>query len=124
VFPLGSANSFQVSTTPSSRAYDGTDSKVSVTNIARVGDDITASLNVGGVAAMQWHYNKLVQATFAHHTTQWAWAHIADLGWRRIRDGSPDGVGNMFDALCEAVANQRKVHVHADATFVYTIYLL
>jgi C1A family cysteine protease len=72
----------------------------------------------------KWHYNKKVLATFAHHTSQSAWANIEGLGWRRIQPGTSDGVTNMFATLCGATANNRKVHVYADDKLIYTIYLV
>lgn len=123
-FPCATNDKFTAGTTPSSKAYDGSDSQVAVTNIQRAGDDITADINVGGAAAKAWHYNVDVRMTFAHHTTQWAWAYIDTLGWRRIKDSAADGVTNMFAACCEAVANGHKVHVYADGTFIYTMYLV
>jgi len=123
-YPTASNSSFTGSSAPNSNSYGGAASNVSVTNIARVGDNITADINVGGAAARQWYYNKAVQATFAHHTTQWAWASVSGLGWRRINSGSADGTTNMFDSLCEAVANGRQVHIEADSQFIYTMYLV
>jgi immune inhibitor A len=123
-FPTGGKTKFDATTTPNSKAYDGTDSKIAITNIQQSGDNITADVNSGGVAALAWHYNVKVVMTFAHHTTQWAWAYIDTLGWRRIKDGAPDGVTNIFGACCEARANSRLVHVYADDTFIYTMYLL
>lgn len=75
-------------------------------------------------SARAWHYNKTVRATYAHHTTQAVWANIDTLGWRRIRTGAADGVTNLFAVCCEAAANNRKVHVNADSTFIYTGYLV
>lgn len=121
-FPCTANSEFMASTTPNSKAYDGSDSQVRVENIQRSGNNITAEISVGMVK--EWHYNKLVKMTFAHHTTQWAWAYIEGLGWRRIKDGAPDGVTNLFDACCEAVANEYKVHVYADSSFIYTLYLV
>jgi len=123
-FPCGSNNSFGPNTTPSSRAYDGSDSEVSITNITRSGDNITANIDVGGAAADGWNYNRAVTSTFASSDTQNAWAHIGGLGWRRIKNGAADGVTNMFEAFCDAATNGRSVHVYADSTFVYTVYLL
>ncbi len=74
--------------------------------------------------AKAWHYNKSVRYTYAHHTTQAVWAYIDILGWRRIKSGAADGVTNMFAVCCEAAANNRKVHVYADGTFIYTVYLV
>ena len=43
-------------------------------------------------------------------------AHIRidGLGWRKIQPTSRDGVTNMFIALCEAFANNRRVNLYAD----------
>jgi hypothetical protein len=72
-----------------------------------------------------WYYNKQVLQTFVHHTTQWAWAYIQDLGWRRIRDGAADGVTNLFIMMCAARANNRLVHVYIDGDdLITTAYLL
>lgn len=76
------------------------------------------------LVASTWYYNKKVLATFAHYTSQWAWANIDGLGWRRIKDGAADGVTNIFAVCCEAAANNREVHVYADGSFIYTMYLL
>jgi immune inhibitor A len=123
-YPYGNNNVFDVNSNPNSKAYDNSGSLVAVTSIARSGQDINASINVGGVAIIAWYNNVKVMATFAHYTTQWAWANISGLGWRRIKDGSPDGVTNMFTACCEAVANNRSVNVYADENFIYTMYVL
>jgi hypothetical protein len=72
----------------------------------------------------KWHYNKKVLATFAHHTSQSAWANMEGLGGRRLQPGTSDGVTNMFATLCGATANNRKVHVYADDKLIYTIYLV
>jgi immune inhibitor A len=121
-FPCGSNASFTGSTNPSSNAYDGSSSNISVTNIQRSGANITADIAVGAVSA--WYYNKKVNLTYAHSTSQWAWAYVESLGWRRINPGASDGTTNMFNALCEAAANGRNVHVYADANFIYTMYLV
>jgi immune inhibitor A len=123
-YPTSANTSFTSSSNPNSNSYGGAASDVSVTNIARSGDNITADINVGGATARQWYYNRAVQATFAHYTTQWAWANISGLGWRRINSGSADGTTNMFDSLCEAVANGRQVHVDADDQLLHTMYLV
>jgi immune inhibitor A len=123
-FPLGATTSFTATTTPTSKAYDGSDSKVSITSIQRSGSNITADINVGGAVAKQWYYNKAVKLTFAHYTSKWAWAYIDTVGWRRIQDAAADGVTNLFAAFCDALATGHNVHVCADATFIYTMYLV
>ena len=62
-----------------------------------------------------WNYNKKVNATFVHHTSQVAWADIQDLGWRQIKGGTADGVTNLIVLLSTAKANDRLVHVFIDA---------
>ncbi|QTF90927.1 M6 family metalloprotease domain-containing protein [Halomonas sp. BM-2019] len=123
-YPTASNDAFTVNTTPASKAYDGTDSRVSVTNIQRVGDRITADINVGGGTATAWHNNKAVMQTYTTCHSQNAWARIQDLGWRRVESGSADGVTNLFLALCEAQANSRSVNVYADGDKLYRLYLL
>lgn len=125
-YPTAASATFDGSSSPNSDAYSGAASNVSVTNVARVGDNITAHIQVGTgvVTGKQWYYNRAVTATFAHHTTQWAWANIGGLGWRRVNGGAADGVTNVFVSLCEAVANGRLVHVEADSQLLYTMYLV
>ena len=125
-FPCGSNADFTAATTPHSKAYDGTDHKISVKNITRSGDLIQADLenNPPAVSGPAWHHDLAANATFADHSSEWAWVHIDTLGWRRIKEGAPDGVTNMFAAFCAAVASGRKVSVYADADLVYTMYLL
>jgi immune inhibitor A len=122
-YPTASNTALTGTSTPSSDSYAGTDSAVSVSNIQRSGNNITATLNNGGAAVQTWHYNKAVSMTYAWHTSQWAWAYVESLGWRRIKDGSADGTTNMFASLCEAQANGLKVHVNADGSFIYGMYL-
>jgi immune inhibitor A len=125
-YPIAGNNSFSASTTPSSKSYSGSDSKVSVTGIERAGDNIVAAINVGGVVAdeAKWYNNVKITSTYAYYTSQWAWAYVQGVGWRRIKDGSPDAVTNMFTLCCQALANKRPVKVYADANFIYTAYLL
>jgi immune inhibitor A len=124
-YPTATNTALAASTTPNSNSYAGAASNVSVTNIARTGDNVTATITVGagGAAAKQWYYNRKVTATFAASTPQWAWANVDGLGWRRI-SGSADGVTNMFVSLCEAAANGHLVHVEADGSLLYTMYLV
>lgn len=117
----GATDAFTASTTPSSQSYAGTDSRVEVTNIRRVGDDITADVKVG---EQGWLYNKKVLSTYAHYTSQFAWVNIESVGWRQIKDGTPDGVTNILDACCEALINERQIHAYVDGSFVYTMYLI
>ena len=74
---------------------------------------------------MVWYNNRTVNSTFVHHTTQWAWADISGVGWRRIKDGSADGVTNLFIMMCVAKANNRQVNVNIDDSgLIITAYLL
>ncbi len=72
-----------------------------------------------------WHYNKKINATFVHHKSQWAWADIDGVGWKRIKEGAADGVTNVLTLLSAARANERLVHVDLDANdLIVTAYLL
>lgn len=123
-YPTATNQQFSGTSTPSSNAYDGSASGISVTNIQRDGTSIRADINAGGVVEQAWSYNKTVRMTFAHHASQWAWADIEGLGWRRIQEGSADGVTHLFSTLCDALTHQRKIHVLTDATKIYTLYLV
>jgi hypothetical protein len=72
-----------------------------------------------------WHYNKTVVQTYAWHTSQWAWAYIDGIGWRRIKDAATDGVTNLFVMFNAAKANNRQVHVYIDSdNLIQGAYLL
>jgi hypothetical protein len=74
---------------------------------------------------MVWYNNRTVDATFAHYTTQWAWASISGLGWKKIKGGAADGVTNLFVMMCAAKANGKRVNVDIDANGeITTAYLL
>ena len=74
---------------------------------------------------MAWVYNKKVRNTFVHHTSCWSWAFIDTVGWRRIKDGAPDGCTNLTILFNVAKANDRNVSVNIDAAnLITTAYLL
>jgi immune inhibitor A len=127
-YPSGANNQFTASSNPNSKSYAGASSKVEVTNIAHAGINITAHVKVGEVTnggGAQWKTNVDVTATYATVNSKNAWAIIDTVaGWRQIKDISPDGVTNTFNALCEAKANNRKVHVYLDDTSIYRVILL
>ncbi len=123
-FPTATNTAFTGSSTPNSNGYSGAASNIAITNIARSGDNITADINVGGVAARTWVYNKKVLSTYTWYGAQWAWANIEGLGWRRVQGGSPDGVTNMFIGLCDALANGRPINAEVDGQLIYTMYVV
>ena len=122
-FPLGSNNAFNVNTMPNSRAYDGSDSKVNVSDIKRDGTNITANINVGGATEKEWFANKTIDRTYTSYHSQNAWAHIQGLGWRKIKSGNPDGVTNTFVTLFEAQANNNPVTVYVDENTLYRAHI-
>lgn len=63
-------------------------------------------------AANVWQYNKRVIRTHAKCGSQMAWAIIDGSRWLRVRPHSTDGVTNVFEILCEALANNRRVDVY------------
>jgi immune inhibitor A len=124
VFPNGTNTTFDSGSTPSSRSYTGSDSGVAVMDITRSGNRISARVsNSVTTAGPQWFYNRRITATYAHHTGQFAWTNVEGIGWRRLKDGSVDGVGNLFDMCNEAVAHSRNMHVSIDGEWLYTAYL-
>ncbi len=71
-----------------------------------------------------WHNNKKVLYTYAYYTSQWAWAYIQDLGWKRIKEGAADGCTNLFVMMNDAKASDRAVNVYIDADFITTAYVV
>ncbi len=121
-FPTASNNSFTVSSTPNSKAYNGSDSKISVTNISRSGNNITAKINVGGANALTTLSNKkVIQVYSSPHTTN-AWAYIESAGWRKISELSPDGSTSMFAALVKARVSNQTVTVQVDGSKIHLLY--
>jgi len=122
VFPFNGNDVFNESSSPNSKSYDGSDSNVSISNITRTGENITATLSLGEgevVVVKHWIQNKKVMSTYTSYHSQNAWANIQDLGWRKIKMDNPDSVTNQFIALCEAQANNNKVTVYVDDSTLF-----
>lgn len=72
-----------------------------------------------------WFNNRKVTSAFVSNDAEWAWANIEGVGWRRIKDGSSDGVANLFMMMCTAKAKGRAVNVEIDTdSLITTAYLL
>ena len=73
-----------------------------------------------------WHNNRTVVQTYAHHTSEFAWANLdGGIGWKQLKNGAPDGVTNLFVMMNAAKANSRNVNVNIDdAGLITTAYLL
>lgn len=122
-YPTASNTNFDSSSTPNSKSYTGADSKVSVTQIARSGTNISAKLNVGGVSAKEWKNNVTIGTTYATHHLNNCWANINGIGWRKMDGTSNDGVTNLFALVVMAQAFGRPVSVQIDAGKIYMAYL-
>ncbi|MEE3877546.1 M6 family metalloprotease domain-containing protein [Vibrio sp. YYF0003] len=122
-YPSGSNNRFSNTSTPNSKSYSGADSKVTVSDITRVSNNITANVNVGGAAAKEWKHNVAVSRTYATVHTNNCWAYLAGIGWRKIDGISNDGVSNVFNLLVNARAFDRPVSVQIDGSKIYAAYM-
>jgi hypothetical protein len=72
-----------------------------------------------------WVNNKKVLSTFIDNSTQWSWAEIETVGYRRIKDGAADGCSNLTLLLNAAKASGRPVSIDIDASnLITTAYLL
>lgn len=72
-----------------------------------------------------WINNVKILATFGWSGSQWAWAYIDGVGWRRIKEGFADGVTNLFLMLNAARANDRPTNVFVDSSgLITTAYLV
>jgi hypothetical protein len=75
------------------------------------------------LASKTWHANKKVIRVYATSQSQNAWAYIQDVGWRKIKTGSPASVTAMFAAFCDALTSGKTVNVYADGSDIYRMYL-
>jgi immune inhibitor A len=121
LFPSKSCDSFSAKTNPSSKTYAGEDSRVEFKNIRRSGENIIIDLFTGEVLEAVWHYDQRITMAFAHSSSQWTWAHISGLGWRRIKENASEGDASVVGLCCRAVAADSKVSVYADGSFLYSI---
>lgn len=121
VYPTGSNNKFDNSSSPNSKKYDNSDSQVAVTNIQKSGANITANVKVGN-AGPKWINNKRITRTYASSHTKNAWAIINGIsGWRKIDTNTTDGITNVLAIATEAQANNRNVDVYIDDVNLFRI---
>jgi hypothetical protein len=59
-----------------------------------------------------WQYGKTVIRTHAKVGSKNTWALLNGSSWLYVSPNSIDGVSNIFQTLCEAMANNRKVDVY------------
>ena len=59
-----------------------------------------------------WKNNLDVQNLYGSYGSQAVWASFVGMsGWKRLKTGSADAVGNMTEVLSTAKINGRKVNV-------------
>ena len=89
----------------------------------RIGNRPDLRAAIGSVAA-GWLNNRTITRTFTTYHSKNAWAYIGGLGYRKIKPTATSGVTDVFDACCEAVANNRKVNVFVDGSSLRQVVLL
>ncbi len=120
-FPSSSNNKFDSSSNPSSKTYSNSDSKISVTNIQRSGNNITATIKAGDPGP-QWQNGKKIVRTYTSSHSKNAYAIVNGInGWKKIEELTEDGVTNVFITACEAQAGNRSVDVFMDETSIQRI---
>ncbi len=68
-----------------------------------------------------WVYGQTLTHCYCLTTSQSAWAYVKDIGWRRLRSGTADGVSNMFTICCNAQSTSGLVSVLMDDQYIYSI---
>ena len=122
-FPLAANKVFNNTSTPNSKTYAGSDSKVEVINITKSGNNITANVAAGaGGGATIWVTKKITR-TFASPHTKNAWAYIDTIGWRKVDMLSTDGVTNVFDLINQARAKNITVTANINSSHIKIAYL-
>jgi immune inhibitor A len=107
-----SANStFDTSSTPNSKSYSGSDTKVSVSNINDSSSTITFDVKVGAAVVGGWRNNCKITQLWATNTT--AWVYIASPGapgWRELTASTKD----MFAIAIKAKIYGKLVNIYED----------
>lgn len=78
-----------------------------------------SGLSSGDIATVHsiyqvWHNNVAVKRAYSSYHSKNCWAYLDGFGWRKIKPTSDDGSTNMFVACCDAVADNKKLHVLLD----------
>jgi len=71
-----------------------------------------------------WISGLIVNLVYASRHSQNGWVHFKNLGWRRIKAGSADGVTNMLNLFVQAKANGKAVAAYCDANNVFQAFML
>ncbi|WNM63644.1 Dot/Icm T4SS effector Zinc-dependent metalloprotease LegP [Candidatus Nitrospira neomarina] len=71
-----------------------------------------------------WHYNKTVSRVYTTQHAKNAHVYLSGVGYKKIDPKSNSGVTNMLSGFCEALANNRKVHVYMDGGSIYRMQLV
>ncbi len=72
-------------------------------------------------ALKTWINSVKITYCYSLTTTQSAWAYVDGIGWRRAKNGSADGAGNVFDVCCNVQAAGTKANVYIDDQYIYNI---
>ena len=74
---------------------------------------------------MATHSNKTVSRIFTTYHSQYNWAHLSGVGWKKVKTGNADGCTNVHVALTAGRANGKVVTVVTDApdTLIEQVYL-
>jgi hypothetical protein len=74
---------------------------------------------------MAQHNNKSIGRIFVTYHSENCWAHLGDIGWKKVKTGNPSGVTNVHVALTAGRANGRTVTVITDSadTNIEQVYL-
>jgi len=87
-----------------------------------------SGLSAGDIAAINSIYQAWDTVTlsrvYCSHGSKNCWVMPAGSGWRRIDPKSEDGVENIFDQCCFAVAFGKQVSLYMDGQTVYRAQLL
>ncbi len=120
-FPTGANDRFTNTSSPNSKTYAIADSTVSVTNIKRVGNNITATVKTGVVSALKYYNGLKVIQVYASVDTKNAYVIVTGFSWQKISATSTDGVTNIFEAACNALTGNKTVDVYMDGVTIFRI---
>jgi immune inhibitor A len=118
-FPSNINNAFSSDTNPDSCLYNGKESGVSLANISRKGETITLDISASAKSDAAWHNDQSIKLIFVRSSGEAAWALASTLGWRKVKKMSDGKVSDAYQLCCQAVADDIKVRLLADGSYIY-----
>jgi immune inhibitor A len=123
-YPTYDNTEFTATSNPNSKSYSGEDSTVSVTEITRDGDNITAKVKAGKEAPSKWAENLVITQVYANSQENANYLMVkGSEGLKKINQDKNGGDAGVYETACLALAHNRTVDLLMNEKKVFAIKL-